>query len=72
MEEIFTLRFREELKNSGIKQNELAKQIGISKQCVSDFKSGRAFPSIQTLTLICKHLDVSADYLLGLDNNSSD
>lgn len=68
MEDIFTLRFREELKNSGLKQNEFARQIGISKQCVSDFKSGRSFPSIQTLKLICKFLDVSADYLLGLDD----
>lgn len=68
MEDIFTLRFREELKNSGLKQNEFASQIGISKQCVSDFKSGRSFPSIQTLKLICKFLDVSADYLLGLDD----
>ena len=66
MDEIFTLRFSEELKNSGIKQTDLAKAIGISKQCVSDFKSGRSFPSIQTLKLICKYLDVSADYLLGL------
>lgn len=68
MEDIFTTRFKEELKNSGLKQSEFAKQVGISKQCITDFKSGRSFPSLQTLRLICKSLDVSADYLLGIDD----
>ena len=68
MEDIFTIRFREAIAYSNIKQVQLAKEIGVSQQCVSDFKSGRSFPSIHTLKLICKCLDVSADYLLGLEN----
>lgn len=65
----FKERFNEVLKNSPLTQTELAKQIGISKQCISDFKSGKSVPSINTLYLICKILDVSADFLLGLTNN---
>lgn len=68
MEDIFTLRFREAIKTSGITQAELANRVKISKQCISDFKSGKSFPSIQTLRLLCKYLDVSADYLLGLES----
>ncbi|WP_420851366.1 helix-turn-helix domain-containing protein [Pumilibacter muris] len=68
MEDIFTLRFREAIKTSGITQVELANRVKISKQCISDFKSGKSFPSIQTLRLLCKYLDVSADYLLGLES----
>ena len=68
MEDIFTLRFREAIKTSGLTKVELANHMKISKQCISDFKSGKSFPSIQTLRLLCKYLDVSADYLLGLES----
>ncbi len=63
----FKDRFNECLKNSNVKQSELAAAIGVSKQCVSDYKMGRSTPSIDTFYLICKYLDESADYLLGLD-----
>ena len=68
MQDIFTERFNEALKNLNVNQSKLADSIGISKQCISDFKSGKSFPSIHTLRLICESLDISADYLLGLDN----
>lgn len=63
----FCERFNECLKYSDIKQTELAKAAGVSKQCISDYKSGKSLPGVETLFLICKALDVSADYLLGLD-----
>ncbi len=66
MEE-FTERLAEAMKASGKKQTEIAAEVGITKQCISDFKVGKSYPSIQTLALLCKILDVSADYLLGLD-----
>lgn len=62
----FQLRFTECLKYAGVKQTELAKAANVSKQCISDYKSGKSEPSIDTLFLICRYLDVSADYLLGL------
>ncbi len=63
----FTERFNEVLGYSYVKQTELAKAANVSKQCISDYKSGKSVPSIDTLYLICKYLDVSADYLLGLE-----
>lgn len=63
----FTERFNEVLGYSYVKQTELAKAANVSKQCISDYKSGKSVPSIDTLYLICKFLDVSADYLLGLE-----
>jgi len=68
MNDIFTQRFKEVLSTSGISQTLLAEKIGISKQCISDFKNGKSFPSIQTLRLLCSVLEVSADYLLGIEN----
>lgn len=64
----FQQRFNECLQYSDVRQTELAKAAKISKQCVSDYKSGKSSPSIDTLYLICKYLDVSADYLLGLED----
>ncbi len=62
----FTKRFNEALKQSGKTQVEIAKSINVSKQCVNDYKTGKSLPSIETLYALCKVLEVSADYLLGL------
>ncbi|MBQ7165221.1 MAG: helix-turn-helix transcriptional regulator [Clostridia bacterium] len=64
----FTERFNEVIKFSGKKQTEIAAAIKVSKQCVSDYKSGKSVPSIETLYLLCEFLDVSSDYLLGLSD----
>ena len=62
----FTKRFNETLKHCGKTQVEIAKAINVTKQCVNDYKTGKSVPSIETLYELCKFLDVSADYLLGL------
>ncbi len=64
----FTQRFNEILKYSDVKQTALAKAANVSKQCISDYKAGKSVPSLDTLYLICKYLDISADYLLGLED----
>ena len=65
---LFTDRFNEVIKLSEKTQTEIAKEIRVSKQCISDYKSGKSLPSLETLFLICRCLDVSADYLLGLSD----
>ena len=62
----FTERFNELIKDSGKTQVQIANEIHVSKQCVTDYKSGKSMPSVETLYLICLCLDVSSDYLLGL------
>lgn len=64
----FKERFNEVLKQSGKKQTEIALALNISKQCVNDYRTGKTLPSLETLYLLCKYLDVSADYLLGLSD----
>ena len=64
----FQERFNEGLQYAGVKQVDLARAANVSKQCVTDYKRGKSVPSIDTLYLICKFLDVSADYLLGLED----
>lgn len=64
----FVERFNELVKTSGKTQVEIAKEINVSKQCVSDYKSGKSCPSLETLCMICRCLEVSSDYLLGLSD----
>ena len=62
----FKDRLNKILKEEGITQSELAKRICMSKTIVNNYCSGKREPSLSVLVLICKELDVSADYLLGL------
>lgn len=65
----FTNRFNEILKIEQINQANLANKIGIARQCITDYKSGKSFPTIQTLARICNTLEISSDYLLGLEDD---
>jgi len=63
---IFAERLREILEVNKMTQIQLAKNINMSQVVVNDYCSGRRLPSLKVLVLICKALDESADYLLGL------
>lgn len=48
-----------------ITQVELAKRLGVSKQCVSNWENDNIQPSIDMLVKIARFFNVSCDYLLG-------
>lgn len=50
-----------------ISQVELARKLGVSKQSVSNWENDNIQPSIDMLVKIAKCLNVSTDYLLGLN-----
>lgn len=54
------------LKQKGLTLNKLAKGCEIAQSPTSRWKNG-TMPNAETLIKICKYLDVSADYLLDLD-----
>ena len=60
-------RLRECIKNSGISQKVIAAEIGVSPQTVSKYMKQDIFPALDTLAKLCKLLDVSADYILGIE-----
>lgn len=68
MEEVFKIRLKEELSHSGMSINELARCIGVTPEMVTQYFTTKKMPRLDTFTKICKALDVSADYLLGLTN----
>lgn len=62
------IRLRAAIKESGIPQKEIAKAIGVSAQTVSKYMKENIFPALDTLSKLCAFLDISADYVLGLED----
>lgn len=58
-------RIIELLKERGITQRQLADAIKVSTGNISDWKSGKAKPSIEVLSRIAEYFSVSIDYLVG-------
>ena len=49
-----------------ISQVTLAKELGVTKQCVSNWENDNILPSIEMLIKIAKYFNVSTDYLLDI------
>lgn len=62
----FQERFIVELKGSGLTQKQLAEKLKIDNSNITKWKRGENIPSLEIFYQLCKILDVSADYLLGL------
>ena len=60
-------RLKKLRKDFNISQVTLAKELGVSKQCVSNWENDNILPSIDMLIKISKYFNVSTDYLLGLE-----
>ena len=63
--------FNENLKiareRKGISQKDLAERIGVAKSTYSLYESGNREPNVQTIKKIADILNVSADELLGIN-----
>lgn len=61
--------FKERLKQlrleKGFYQPELAKELNIAKQTVSNWENGNRVPDAETLIKIANYFNCSVDYLLG-------
>lgn len=55
-------------KEIGCTQNKLADILGITQDSVSLWENGKRIPDTQYIIAMAKFFDVSADYLLGLNN----
>ncbi len=52
----------------GLRQEELGRRVGASKQSVSNWENGNIAPSIDLLIRLADFFGVSTDYLLGRQN----
>lgn len=65
-------RLKRALTAKGISQRELGRRIGATQASVSHYVKGKRLPGTVVLYKICRELDVSADWLLGLKRKESD
>mgnify|MGYP001099100700 CR=1 FL=1 len=68
------MNFGERLKElriqSGLTQKALAEKLGVSPTGYAGYEQGYREPDFKTLVKICKTFKVSADYLLGLEDDT--
>lgn len=63
---IIAHRINDILAIKGVKQKDLAKQLGVTDNTISYYCSGARTPSVSQIIQISKILDVSSDFLLGI------
>lgn len=66
-EKLYELR-----KKSGLSQEQLAEQLGVSRQAISKWESDKAIPESDTLLTISAYFNVTLDYLLKEENQISE
>lgn len=59
-----TANLKAEIELSGKTKTEIARAIGVSKPTLSQYLSGRAQPTLATLSKLCSFLGISADDIL--------
>lgn len=65
-EDSFGQRLKAALNSRQMMQKELAEKIGVNEMAISRYIHGGRMVSVSILVDICKVLNISADYLLGL------
>lgn len=68
---MFKEKLKEVLKNEHITKYKLSKILGVSPQTINFWVAGINEPKISYIIKICKEFDISADYLLGLEEVES-
>lgn len=66
----FTIKLRQAIEKSGLSGAELCEKIKIHPPTLSKYLHGTSGMNLQTFYSICIALNVSADWLLDLDNTS--
>ncbi len=66
--QIFGERLREIRIENGESREALGKAIGVRLSQVAEMENGRKGTTLERLVVLCRHYNVSADYLLGLSD----
>ena len=61
-------KLRKLRKEKGISLKELGATIGVAESTMSLYENGKRQPDYETLLKFAKYFNVSADYLLGLED----
>ena len=66
-ESIIKQRLGEEIKNSGLTTIEIARRVGVSPEMITQYKTTKKLPKLDTFAKLCKELDLDANYILGVN-----
>lgn len=60
-------RLCSELRHSGLTSVEISAKIGVSPEMVTQYMTTNKMPRLETFARICKELDLSPAYILGVE-----
>ncbi len=64
----FAERLKELRLEKGLTQDQLSEKTLISQGAISNYELDRRSPTIDIIIILCKFFEVSADYLIGLED----
>ena len=64
----FRQRLRELRLEKKLRQEDIAKEINMSKMAISHWEKGNSEPCIEQLKFLARFFDVTVDYLVGNSN----
>ena len=67
--ETWNEKIKEARRIKGWSQQKVADILGVTRACYSNYEQGIREPTIALLKSICGTLEISADYLIGLNDN---
>ena len=59
-------RLVEELNSCRLTTTETAKRVGVSPEMITQYRTTKKLPKLDTFAKLCKELDLDAAYILGL------
>ena len=59
-------RLVEELNSCRLTTAEIAKRVGVSPEMITQYRTTKKLPKLDTFAKLCKELDLDAAYILGL------
>ena len=68
--DIFQIHLRELRRENRMTQKDLASLLNTTDDSIFSWEKGRSQPSIETIRKLCTIFDVSADYLIGLEDET--
>lgn len=64
-------KIRELRERAGYSQAQLAKRLNVTRSSVNAWEMGLSMPTTQYVIAMCKLFHVSADYILGIQNEKT-
>lgn len=69
---MFSERLKQLRMQRQLSQNELAKRSGIHLNMIQRYEDGKSNPTADSLYKLCRELQVSSDYLIGLTDQPNE